>query len=114
MNAALEFDELDPIEVPGAMCCLCGRQLGEGRLYVCTLCEALAQERLASARPASLVPHLVGGELRIPFGAPERYHWWTGGQSILETLIELEAPCDVRARYENPPREGCVLARAAD
>jgi hypothetical protein len=38
-------------------------------------------------------------ELLIPFNAAPRYHWWAGGQSILDTLRELGAPPDVVARY---------------
>jgi hypothetical protein len=45
-------------------------------------------------------PHLnTRGELIIPFTADPRYHWWAGGQSIRETLLELGAPPDVMARY---------------
>ncbi len=39
------------------------------------------------------------GELRIPFTADPRYHWWKGGQSIAQTLQELNAPPDVWRRY---------------
>jgi hypothetical protein len=38
------------------------------------------------------------GELVISFAADRRYHWWAGGQSIRETLLELGAPLDVLAR----------------
>lgn len=45
-------------------------------------------------------PYLTdNGELRIPFTADPRYHWWKGGQSIAETLAELNAPPDVWRRY---------------
>ena len=43
------------------------------------------------------------GVLVIPFEAPERFHWWTGGQSIQETLRELKAPIEVVARYATGP-----------
>jgi hypothetical protein len=37
------------------------------------------------------MPHLTsGGTLVIPFNSPERYHWWKGGQSVLETIAELK------------------------
>ncbi|MFQ5801422.1 MAG: hypothetical protein ACE5JQ_00825 [Candidatus Methylomirabilales bacterium] len=39
------------------------------------------------------------GILVIPFEADSRYHWWAGGQSIAETLRELEAPAEVVNRY---------------
>ena len=31
------------------------------------------------------------GNLRIPFDSPERFHWWKGGQSIAETLNEIQS-----------------------
>ena len=39
------------------------------------------------------------GELIIPFASDPRYHWWAGGQSIAETLAELNAPPEVWRRY---------------
>lgn len=39
------------------------------------------------------------GELIIPFSSDPRFHWWAGGQSIAETLQELNAPPDVWRRY---------------
>lgn len=45
-------------------------------------------------------PYLTpNGELRIPFTADRKYHWWAGGQSLAETLEELNAPPDVWRRY---------------
>jgi hypothetical protein len=36
------------------------------------------------------LPYLsASGDLVIPFDSPERYHWWTGGQSPRETRREL-------------------------
>jgi len=35
-------------------------------------------------------PHLLAdGTLVIPFGSPERFHWWKDGQSISETRAEV-------------------------
>jgi len=40
------------------------------------------------------------GELIIPFTADPRFHWWKpSGQSIAETLRELNAPAEVWRRY---------------
>ena len=40
--------------------------------------------------PDVRLPRLTpGGTLVIPFDAPERYHWWRGGQSIAETRAEV-------------------------
>lgn len=27
--------------------------------------------------------------LIIPFGSPKKYHWWAGGQSVVDTATEL-------------------------
>jgi hypothetical protein len=32
----------------------------------------------------------AGGDLSIPFDSPERYHWWRGGQSVAQTLLEVK------------------------
>jgi hypothetical protein len=39
------------------------------------------------------------GELIIPCDCLPRYRWWAGGQSIAETLTELNAPPEVWRRY---------------
>jgi hypothetical protein len=45
-----------------------------------------ASSPLLSAR----LPYFThGGTLAIPFDAPDRYHWWRGGQSVAATLQEL-------------------------
>jgi len=54
-------------------------------------------------------PHInARGELIIPCNADPRYHWWAGGQSIRETLLELGAPLDMVARYVD---SDCSLKR---
>jgi hypothetical protein len=41
--------------------------------------------------PKQPMPHLLAdGTLVIPFGSPERYHWWNGGQSVSQTRKELD------------------------
>jgi hypothetical protein len=80
--------------------------LPEGKLAVKPaekLTEAL-REDLRRYKPEVLRlltrPYLTDkGELRIPFTADPKYHWWKGGQSITETLQELNAPADVWRRY---------------
>jgi hypothetical protein len=38
------------------------------------------------------LPHLtLEGDLVIPFNAPERYHWWNGGQTVTATKAEILA-----------------------
>lgn len=110
MRHALEFDDLDVGQAPN-LCPRCSGQLEPGRCYACGFCQDKVKHQLDRAQEwATDVPHLVGDELRIPFSSPPRYHWWTeGGQPILQTLLELEAPCAVRARYENPAPTGNVL-----
>jgi len=33
-----------------------------------------------------------GSELVVPANTSDKYRWWAGGQSIFETLLELNAP----------------------
>lgn len=42
------------------------------------------------------------GDLRIPFDAHPRYHHWAGGQPIVSTLAELNAPVEIWRRYAAP------------
>jgi hypothetical protein len=43
-------------------------------------------------------PHLLpDGTLVIPFGSPDRFHWWKGGQSVALTRTEI------RKENENAP-----------
>jgi hypothetical protein len=45
-------------------------------------------------------PAIFGGALLIDFAAHPKYHWWTtDGQSVLETLIEIDAPYEVAKKY---------------
>ena len=39
------------------------------------------------------------GVLVVPFDSEPRFHWWAGGQPIIETLKELDAPDEVFAMY---------------
>ena len=39
------------------------------------------------------------GVLVIPFDSEPKYHWWAGGQTIIETLQELNAAPEVIAMY---------------
>lgn len=45
-------------------------------------------------------PYIDGrGVLVISFECDPKYRWWAGGQSIAETLQELNAPTEVWRRY---------------
>jgi hypothetical protein len=47
-------------------------------------------------------PHIDGsGNLVIPALGPEKYHWWSGGQTIEQTLIELNANEETLKKYVN-------------
>lgn len=80
--------------------------LPEGKLAVkpaTRLTDSLREQiRAHKAAVVALMtkPYLTpAGELRIPFTADKKYHWWAGGQSLAETLHELNAPPDVWRRY---------------
>ena len=46
-------------------------------------------------------PFLKNKNLVVPIDCPQQYQWWNGGQSITETLNELNAPLEVRQKYAN-------------
>jgi hypothetical protein len=46
------------------------------------------------------------GTLIIPCGADPKYHYWNGGQPILETLLELRATEDVWRKHTEDPYPG--------
>src|ERR1041385_5198616 len=41
--------------------------------------------------------------LHVPHDADPRYRWWQGGQSVAETLRELNAPDSVMKLYADEP-----------
>jgi hypothetical protein len=46
--------------------------------------------------PPSDSPYIDdSGAMVIPFSADPRYHYWNGGQSMADTLLELNAPENV-------------------
>lgn len=62
------------------------------------------KNEFSDSTPANLAkrlkkPSLKNGELIIPLDVEARYKWWADGQSILDTLLELEAPDDVVGKY---------------
>ncbi|HJP83226.1 MAG TPA: hypothetical protein VJ835_06935 [Fimbriimonadaceae bacterium] len=56
------------------------------------------------AQSANRLPYIDKHKnLVIPFNSPEKYHWWAGGQSISETLMELRVPKNIWSRYSALP-----------
>ena len=41
------------------------------------------------------------GELIIPCSVTERYRWWAGGPTVLQTLIELGANDEILTKYSD-------------
>ena len=62
-------------------------------------------------------PRLDGGTLVIPHDSHPDYHWWkSGGKSVYEILVELDAPFEVARKYvakgpANPMTEADWLNR---
>lgn len=48
---------------------------------------------------SSVKPYLHNGELRIPTGSDDKYRWWASGQSIYDTLLELNASDSIIEKY---------------
>jgi hypothetical protein len=68
------------------------------------------QERVKApeVQPEELMPYIKNGsELIIPSNCPEKYKWWKDGQSVFETLLELDAPDPLFEKYvtEASPRK---------
>lgn len=62
------------------------------------LCEAILEA--TADDDGALVPYIDhNGGLVIPFRSPRHYRWWQGGQSVIETLIELGANQEIIKRY---------------
>jgi hypothetical protein len=45
------------------------------------------------------IPYIDDGRLIIPFTAPHKYRYWMGGQSLVETMIEIGASEEIASRY---------------
>ena len=62
-----------------------------------------AAEQPVAGRQGQGKPYLVNRgrelELVIPCDCAPRYRYWAGGQSLAQTLAELNAPPDVWQRY---------------
>ena len=43
------------------------------------------------------------GTMIIPFSADSKYHFWNGGQPLLEILLELNAPEDIWGKHTEEP-----------
>jgi len=46
------------------------------------------------------------GTMIIPFSADPKYHFWNGGQPLLKTLLELNAPKDIWGKHTEEPYAG--------
>ena len=44
-------------------------------------------------------PFIINDELRIPGNCHPKYKWWAGGQSVITTLLDLEASDNIIERY---------------
>lgn len=64
------------------------------------LCEVILE---ATAADEGVVKPYIdpAGNLVIPFRAPRKYRWWQDGQSISDTLAEMNAPFEVARRHIN-------------
>jgi len=43
------------------------------------------------------------GAIVIPFHADQKYHYWNGGQSMADTLMELNAPENIWRNHTVKP-----------
>ena len=47
-------------------------------------------------------PCIVNNELRIPRNCAPKFRWWQSGQSIFNTLLELDAPDELIEQHIGP------------
>ena len=53
------------------------------------------------------VPYIDdNGCLVIPFNSAPKYHHWSGGQSVTDTLLELNCSADIWKNYSHQPYPG--------
>lgn len=45
-----------------------------------------------------MTPYIEDNTLIIPFDSDRRFRWWAGGQTIIETLVELDR-IDLKDEY---------------
>ena len=48
------------------------------------------------------------GSIIIPFAADPKYHYWNGGQSMADTLLELNAPENIWKNHTSKEYPGKV------
>ena len=54
--------------------------------------------------PQKDIPYLdPTGNIIIPFAADPKYHYWNGGQSMADTLMELNAPENIWRNHTEKP-----------
>jgi hypothetical protein len=61
-------------------------------------------------------PYLKDDELLIPHDSDPKYHHWSGGQPIIATLGELDAPASTfkkYAKYFEPSGNTCKCGQLA-
>jgi hypothetical protein len=63
-----------------------------------------------------MAPYIKDDELLIPHDSDPKYHHWSGGQPIIATLAELDAPASTFKKYANqhdPTGETCKCGKPA-
>lgn len=92
------------------------RLLSAGKVLDVAEDKAAALIAAGIAEPADLPrPYLdSAGELVIPVNAPSKYRWWTGGQSVTDTLRELYEERAAIMQYDGGLSKDEAERRAAE
>jgi hypothetical protein len=69
-------------------------QFDEGQIV--GLCQQVVE---SITDPSVTAPAIVNDVLILGPTVPQKYKWWDGGQSLFETLTEMEAPAHVIEKY---------------
>lgn len=97
LDLAKAINDLDPQIHPAL------RELLISRASGCAKLPAIESiTRVEKLEDVQCLPFLnEHGDLVIPSNSPSQYHWWNGGNSILEILQELKAEQGTLERYRN-------------
>ena len=76
---------------------LMGKHLEPATREIVRKHKAKIIELLSRRKPQPYIKK--NGELVIPFDCDAKYKWWAGGQSVRETLTELNASPEVLCKY---------------
>lgn len=65
------------------------------------LCRVILEN--TSSEEGLVMPYIKDGDLFFPFNCPQKYKYWAGEQSIVDTMIELQVPFAIAKKNFHRP-----------